>query len=224
MQNCFDMEQFIKLNPKLEISLTIRCYDNVVSSFGTINSVSTGKRLNGAMICKFGAGTYFNLEIFVRSNPQLEIWDVIRGYANYAVSSFGRVKNIKSGRILNPSLIGKVRNQYLAVNLSKKGFHKTIKIHKLVSQAFLSNPEKKQCVDHIDRNRLNNKASNLRRATQSENCMNKSMLKNNKSGIIGVCFNKKQNRYHVRIMVDGKNKYIGYYKTLQEAKKKRKQA
>lgn len=55
-----------------------------------------------------------------------------------------------------------------------------------------------QC-DHIDRNPLNNRKNNLRPATNSENSRNRNRLSSNTSGITGVTFNKKQNRWVARI-------------------------
>ena len=62
------------------------------------------------------------------------------------------------------------------------GKRKSAKIHRLVAEAFIPNPENKECVDHIDKVRNNNNVNNLRWATKSENCMNKKIQSNNKSG------------------------------------------
>lgn len=53
--------------------------------------------------------------------------------------------------------------------------------------------------DHIDRNPLNNRKSNLRLATNAENSRNRNKLSNNTSGITGVTFDKKSNRWMARI-------------------------
>ena len=50
-------------------------------------------------------------------------------------------------------------------------------------------------IDHIDHNRLNNKAENLREVTCSENCKNITKPKNNTSGVVGVSYNKKQHKW-----------------------------
>lgn len=72
-------------------------------------------------------------------------------------------------------------------------------------------------LDHIDRNRINNRIENLREVSRSENNHNHPLQKNNSSGFPGVHWNKKANKYHVRIKVNNKNKHIGYYLNLDEA-------
>jgi hypothetical protein len=60
-----------------------------------------------------------------------------------------------------------------AVNLKNNGFSKTYYIHRLIMLAFnIPNPENKEEVDHIDSNPANNKLSNLRWATHTENMNN----------------------------------------------------
>ena len=59
-------------------------------------------------------------------------------------------------------------------------------------------PEEKQ-VDHIDGNRLNNKITNLRLATNAQNQHNRKKSKNNTSGVTGVFWNKSYEKYEVQI-------------------------
>jgi hypothetical protein len=61
--------------------------------------------------------------------------------------------------------------------------------------------------DHIDRNELNNLENNLRESTQQQNCMNRSIQKNNTSGIIGVNWDSLNKKWVARIN-SGKNKRI----------------
>lgn len=80
-------------------------------------------------------------------------------------------------------------------------------------------PEK--TIDHIDGDRSNNKITNLREATQSENSRNMSISKRNKSGFIGVSWSKQRNKWHVQMMVNGINKSFGFYDDISEAAKRR---
>lgn len=72
-------------------------------------------------------------------------------------------------------------------------------------------------IDHIDRNPMNNKISNLREATLSENQHNREMHKNNSSGYPGVSFFKRDNKYRVRLALNYKEIYIGLFDTAEEA-------
>lgn len=74
----------------------------------------------------------------------------------------------------------------------------------------------KKC-DHIDRNELNNRKSNLRRCTQAENSRNRSIHKNNSSGYIGVSWNKKSQKWISYIMYDGKYITLGFFENKEQA-------
>lgn len=67
-------------------------------------------------------------------------------------------------------------------------------------------------VDHRDGDGLNNRRSNLRAATRSENARNRSLQANNTSGIKGVSWDQEVKKWRVRIWVDGKNLSLGHFK------------
>ena len=98
-----------------------------------------------------------------------EAWKTILNYDNYEVSSFGNVKNKKTGRILKSTNNG----GYLCVGLSNK-ITKSFKIHRLVGEHFIENPENKAHVNHKDKNGLNNRLSNLDWNTPKENNVHRS--------------------------------------------------
>ena len=63
----------------------------------------------------------------------------------------------------------KDRNGYVYVTLSNNKKRKTIKVHRLVAEAFLDNPNNYPCVNHIDSNRTNNEVENLEFCTHKQN-------------------------------------------------------
>lgn len=77
-------------------------------------------------------------------------------------------------------------------------------------------PEKH--LDHIDGNKLNNCFTNLREVTVKQNSENKTAQKNNQLGVRGVCFNKRLGKYIAQIQHNGKNKHIGVFDTIEQAK------
>lgn len=96
-----------------------------------------------------------------------EIWKDIDGCEGlYQVSNLGRVKRVTTGRVLKGS---KITGGYLGVSLYKNSVMSTKKIHRLVAEAFIPNPESKSQVNHIDENKTNNKVSNLEWMTAKEN-------------------------------------------------------
>jgi hypothetical protein len=143
----------------------------------------------------------------------MEEWKFINGYENYKISDHGNVKNIITNKMLKPRINNRGYNNVDLYNIGKR----TKPIHRLVAEAFLENPDDKRCVDHIDRNKLNNHISNLRYATDSENGMNKSRQSNNTSGIVGVYFCKDRNKWRAVIKKDGNPIHLGYFETKEEA-------
>jgi hypothetical protein len=145
---------------------------------------------------------------------QVEIYKVIKGFENYSVSNLGNVKNNKTERILKSSDEG---HGYLKLTLIKNKVRKTVKVHKLVANAFLLNPEHKVCIDHINGVRTDNKMNNLRFASHSQNSQNKSISSNNISGTTGVSFHRSTNKWCAKIGLNNKQIHIGLYETKDEA-------
>lgn len=79
-------------------------------------------------------------------------------------------------------------------------------------------------VDHINHNRLDNRKENLRICTKHQNDMNKKILPNNTSGITGVSWDKRKNKWRARIKYNQKEIHLGYFNTKEEAAEARKQA
>ena len=148
------------------------------------------------------------------NNNQIETYANITRFSNYQISNFGNCKNVKTGRILKPQTD---TPGYLYVILTEDGDRSTKTVHKLVASTFLQNSKEKKCVDHKDRCKTNNHLSNLRWATQTENLQNASMKSNNTSGVIGVSWDKKNNKWRVRIHVNGVHKNLGSFTSKDDA-------
>lgn len=103
----------------------------------------------------------------------MEEWKEIKGYeGNYSVSNQGRIKSYRKcigGYILSPKIERLNHTSYEVVTLSVNGKKKQNRVHRLVAEAFIDNPENKCCVNHIDNNGTNNHIDNLEWCTQREN-------------------------------------------------------
>jgi hypothetical protein len=93
---------------------------------------------------------------------------------------------------------------------------------KFLHRIIMDDPEG-QFIDHINRDPLDNRRDNLRIVTRQENNMNLSMKKTNKSGITGVCRDKK-NKWRAQIKYKNKTIYLGIFEKLEDAGKARKDA
>ena len=72
-------------------------------------------------------------------------------------------------------------------------------------------------IDHINEDKSDNRISNLRVASRSENMFNRGRNKNNTSGMKGVVFCKKTQKWRAQIMIDRRSVNIGRFKTKEEA-------
>ena len=96
-----------------------------------------------------------------------EIWKDIKGFEGlYQVSNMGRVKSLRRNIILKSRI---TRNGYERVNLSANNIPKLYSVHRLVANAFISNPDNLPQVNHKDENRTNNHVDNLEWCTQEYN-------------------------------------------------------
>ena len=72
-------------------------------------------------------------------------------------------------------------------------------------------------LDHMNRDKLDNRISNLRIATRSENLQNTNIRKNNTSGVKGVWLNKVRRKWVASVHINRKYKHLGHFNTIEEA-------
>ena len=113
------------------------------------------------------------------NNLPHEIWRDVVDYENlYKISNYGRLKSLlnKDAKIL---LLKSNELGYRLASIFKNKQMKNARIHRLVAQAFLTNPENKPAVNHKDARPINNCVWNLEWVTLKEN-----MLHANQMGLI----------------------------------------
>ena len=139
--------------------------------------------------------------------PVVEEWKSVKDYNTYEVSSMGRVR--RDGKILRFDIC----NNYFRVGLYKNGNRKHKFVHRLVLETFKKNPNptKLKLCDHINRDTLDNRISNLRWSSPTENAWNRNVR--------GYSFNRSKNKFVARIIVNGERKYLGSFDYSYQARR-----
>lgn len=99
------------------------------------------------------------------------------------------------------------------------GGRKTMLLHRVITGA-----DDDVIVDHIDGNGLNNRRSNLRTATHSQNMFNQRTGRANTSGFKGVSWHKDMAKWEAHIQANGKKVNLGYFSSPEDASNARKAA
>ena len=123
-----------------------------------------------------GFRDFMKLTTIKIQKQKLERWKDIENYEGlYRISSLGRVKSLNynhtgKAKIMKPSIN---KYGYLGINLCKDGKMKKFYVHRLVAQAFISNDiSERDCIDHINTIKTDNRACNLKWVTPKENSNN----------------------------------------------------
>lgn len=104
-----------------------------------------------------------------------EIWKPIKGFEEkYYISNKGNVLAKNYGRSGKSKLLKTTLSTtgYLKVELYTGSKRKSYRLHRLIAEAFIPNPQNKQFIDHINTIKTDNRIENLRWVTRSENMNN----------------------------------------------------
>jgi len=137
---------------------------------------------------------------FIKENCLIHLYDERGNYKNTTIINLKDYELIKNYKWHLNNTTG-----YVAT--TKNG--KKMLLHNLIMNTL--------DIDHIDRNKLNNKRNNLRPATKSQNGMNRIKQTNNTSGFKGVFWNKYHKKWQAQITRDKKQIYLGYFNNKIEA-------
>lgn len=131
--------------------------------------------------------------------------------------------NSYNNKIRIGSIAGWVHNvhgkEYRSIMIKKKRYY----AHRLAC-FYVTGSWPKQDTDHINGIGTDNRWSNLRDVSTSDNCRNRRIPLNNKSGVIGVSWEKLVSKWRADIMINSKKTCLGFFDSLEDAAKIRKAA
>jgi len=123
------------------------------------------------------------------------------------IEDYNKINNINSNVCIGDGY---------AIYFIKQKIHR---IHRLVMN--MDKFDGTHVIDHINRDKLDNRKSNLRIVTQKENSQNRGISRNNTSSVKGVSWNNQNGKWRARIGVNNKMKHLGYFNNIEDAKKAR---
>ena len=146
-------------------------------------------------------------------------YDKLTGRLTWRVD---RISKLKRGAVIGGNAIAKARAGEVAGGIRPDGRRTVVIDGKLYLDsrvAWLIEygewPSKQ--VDHINGNPNDNRLSNLRLASASENGRNRGQQANNKSGFKGVSWAARERKWNARIMAQGQYRSLGYFDTAEQA-------
>jgi hypothetical protein len=160
--------------------------------------------------------------VFSEKELSNEIWKDVVGYEGlYQVSNLGRVKSL---RIYIENRGGSFRERgerilkncsdkdgYKLVGLSKDKVRMSKRVHRLVAEAFLPNPNNLLTINHKNTVKYDNRVENLEWDSYRDNNIKKHNKNKTSSKLTGVCFKKQNNNWTAHISLNGKQSHLGSF-------------
>lgn len=147
----------------------------------------------------------------------MEVWKKVKGFESYEVSNLGRLISLK-GKEPKVLIGGVNKGGYKCYNIrnENKTYFKTI--HRLVAIAFLENNNNLDFVNHINKDKKNNKVDNLEWCNSRENNTHMKLSFSKSSKYVGVYFDKSRGKYYSTIKFNGKQNFLGIFTIEEEAR------
>ena len=134
-------------------------------------------------------------------------------YPSYLIYDDGKVFSKKRNKFLKPRIN---THGYCHVVLFENSKQKNHSIHRLVAIHYIPNPDMKPQVDHINRDKTDNRIENLRWATRSENQQNVGIRNTNTSGVKNIYYDKSIDYWKFQKRINNKLTRK-HFKTKEEA-------
>jgi len=141
-------------------------------------------------------------------------WCILYDYPMYTIYSNGVIRNDETKNFICGTI--DIENYRYVHIYHNSGVKKVKKVHILLAECFIPNPNNYPIVDHIDGNRSNNNLDNLRWVTYGQNAINKAKSNNTSSKYKGVS-RRHNGTWECRIKHEGKSTFIGTFKDEREA-------
>ena len=143
-----------------------------------------------------------------------DLYKTLKNFSKYEINREGELFNKNTNFQLKGSL---TKGGYISVNIinDTTGKSKPMLLHRLLAETFLENPIGCDQIDHIDNNKINNNLQNLRWCNSSQNNTNRENYSSNREDVPEkkfkyVYWNKKKQKWHGQIRINGKTKHVGY--------------
>lgn len=138
--------------------------------------------------------------------------DELRAILHYdpLTGVFTRIRSAHPHRV--GAVVGSVSRGYILIGLLGKLY----KAHRL-AWLYVYGTWPKDQIDHINRNRSDNRIANLRDVTNQQNMCNVGVKADNTSGHSGISWDRRRSRFRVRITRNYKAAHLGYFKSFDEA-------
>lgn len=157
----------------------------------------------------------------------MEEWRDVPGYEGlYMVSNLGNIKSCektdqrgrtRKEKLLKPSKGGrKGKYQSMQIRLCKNGIGKMFRVHRIVADAFIPNPDNLPEVNHKDENPLNNKVENLEWCTRAYNMRyGTGRIRAAQKNAVKLKNRKDQSKWVIQLSLN--NEILHFYPSQQEA-------
>jgi len=110
-----------------------------------------------------------------------------------------------------------IKSFYVTGKFKNNGKYTSVLLHRHI----MGEIDSRKQIDHIRHNTFDNRKKMLRVVSNSENSQNQRKGLSNKSGFMGVSWYKASNKWRANIYVNGKQKYLGLFDSLEEARQTR---